>query len=96
MGVIILTVLMILGAILCMIICLLSIKEEIAEGNIIMAALYAILLLCVLIALGRCAMAIRNEIVHHEDRYSAKEYRIETEIITRGGVSDTTYVITKK
>lgn len=43
-----------------------------------------------------CALGIREEIINHEDRYSASKYRIETEITTRGDVSDTTYVIIKK
>lgn len=49
-----------------------------------------------LVAIGGCAVAIRNEIAFHEDRFPASEYRIETEITTRGEVSDTTYVIVRK
>lgn len=36
------------------------------------------------------------EIEHKGAKYSASEYNIETEITTRGEVSDTTYVIIKK
>lgn len=36
-----------------------------------------------------------NALERKDIRYPAHEYRIETEITTRGGVSDTTYVITK-
>lgn len=93
---IVVAIIMILGAIVVMIVCLLSIREEIQEGNIIIAALYVSLFLVMLIAICACAMAIRNSIIHHEDRYPASEYRIETEITTRGDVSDTTYVIIKK
>lgn len=89
-------IIMILAAIVIMVTCLLSIKEEITDGNIIIAALYAVLFLVMLIAICACAMAIRTSIIHHEDRYSSKEYHIETEITSRGDVSDTTYVITRK
>lgn len=87
---------MILGAMAVMVICLLSIREEITNGNIVSAILYCLLFIAMLVAIGACAMAIKTEIIHHEDRYSSKEYRIETEITTRGDVSDTTYVIVRK
>lgn len=35
-------------------------------------------------------------IEHKGTKYPASEYRIETEITTRGDVSDTTYVVIKK
>lgn len=33
---------------------------------------------------------------YEEHRYPAKDCRIETEVTTRGNVSDTTYIITRK
>ena len=79
-----------------MVICLLGIKEEIANGSIIKAVLYGLLFIAMLVAIGGCAVAIRNEIAFHEDRFPASEYNLETEITTRGDVSDTTYVIVRK
>lgn len=93
---IVLPFLMILGAMAVMVICLLSIKEEIANGSIIKAVLYSLLFIAMLVAIGGCAVAIRNEIAFHKERYPASEYSIETEIATRGESSDTTYVIVKK
>lgn len=42
-----------------------------------------------------CFTGIVHEVSEYEYRYPAKQYKIETEITTRGEVSDTTYVITK-
>lgn len=37
-----------------------------------------------------------KSIQYEERRYPAKDYRIETEVTTRGNVSDTTYIITRR
>lgn len=89
-------ILFILTAIAVMVICVLQIKDywENKEVTQILSCCILFLGMCAVIVI--CALVIRNEIIHHEDRYPASEYRIETEITTRGEVSDTTYVITRK
>lgn len=37
-----------------------------------------------------------KSIPNEEHKYPVSEYRIETEITTRGDISDTTYVVIKK
>ena len=87
---------MILGAIAVISICVLDIRKYWVNKEIgqILSCCVLILGMCAVIV--TCALGIRNEIIHHEDRYSSKEYRIETEITTHGEVSDTTYVIVRK
>lgn len=91
-----LALLMILGALAVIVICVLDIRTYWADKSItqILSCCVLILGMCAVIVI--CVLGMREEIIHHEDRYSAKEYRIETEIITRGDVSDTTYIITRR
>lgn len=64
------------------------------DTTLILSCCVLILGMCAVIVI--CALGMREKIIHHEDRYPAKEYRVDTEIITRGDISDTTYIITKK
>lgn len=57
--------------------------------------IFAILSVILLIAGGTLLYIMIKSIPQEEHRYPALEYSIETEITTRGEVSDTTYVISK-
>lgn len=86
----------ILAALAIIVICVLDIRTYWAnkDTTLILSCCVLILGMCAVIVI--CALGMREKIIHHEDRYPAKEYRVDTEIITRGDISDTTYIITKK
>lgn len=65
------------------------------RNNNLLGWIFAILSAILLITGGTLLYIMIKSIPQEEHRYPAHEYRIETEITTRGGVSDTTYIITK-
>lgn len=89
-------VFLILVAVGIIILCVLSVKEEIEQKQILKAAFDIFTIIAMFCGIAMCAEGIRREIVSDEHRYHASKYHIETEITTRGNVSDTTYVITRK
>lgn len=62
-------------------------QQQIADVLTIIAMTIAIVL---------CIGEIVRTVVDENYRYSAKDYRIETEVTTRGNISDTTYIITRR
>ena len=65
------------------------------RNNNLLGWIFAILSAILLITGGTLFYIMIKSIPQEEHRYPVSEYRIETEITTRGGVSDTTYVISK-
>ncbi len=63
--------------------------------NNLLGWIFAILSAILLIAGGTLFYIMIKSIPQEEHRYPVSEYRIETEITTRGEVSDTAYVIFK-
>lgn len=55
-----------------------------------------IIIIAMLVGIIFCLLEIRHELASKEVRYSTTKYKIETEVIEREEVSNTTYVITRK
>lgn len=53
-----------------------------------------IFVMCGCLVMG--IVGVTYKIKSYTYRYSAKDYRIETEVTTRGNTSDTTYIITRR
>lgn len=88
-------IIFILGAIIVIITSIVDITENWKDNEITKVLWCCVLILSMCAVIVICTLAIKDEIIHHEYRYPASEYNLETEITTRGEVSDTTYIISK-